>query len=262
MLDGECLMAFDYSNYDGSLHPIWFKCLKMLLEDIGFSSQLIDQICNSKHIFKSKYYEVEGGMPSGCAGTSIFNTMINNIIIRVLVLDAYKNIDLDKLKILAYGDDVIFSYNFKLDMEILAREGDKYGLTITPADKSSTFQELTYKNVTFLKRGFRPDDRHSFLIHPTFPTTEIYDSIRWTKNPSCMQEHVLSLCHLMWHNGRHEYQPMKFLSMNGMRNFRYKTSKLATFNSFISKISHTIHAQELHRLVCTMRDQRTHCVYP
>nr|UJH94720.1 polyprotein [Rhinovirus A] len=206
MLDGECLMAFDYSNYDGSLHPIWFKCLKMLLEDIGFPSQLIDQICNSKHIFKSKYYEVEGGMPSGCAGTSIFNTMINNIIIRVLVLDAYKNIDLDKLKILAYGDDVIFSYNFKLDMEILAREGDKYGLTITPADKSSTFQELTYKNVTFLKRGFRPDDRHSFLIHPTFPVTEIYDSIRWTKNPSCMQEHVLSLCHLMWHNGRHEYQ--------------------------------------------------------
>nr|NP_740401.1 polymerase [Rhinovirus A] len=206
MLDGECLMAFDYSNYDGSLHPVWFKCLSMLLEDIGFSSQLINQICNSKHIYKSKYYEVEGGMPSGCAGTSIFNTIINNIIIRTLVLDAYKNIDLDKLKILAYGDDVIFSYNFKLDMAVLAKEGEKYGLTITPADKSDVFQELTYKNVTFLKRGFRADERHSFLIHPTFPVAEIHDSIRWTKNPSCMQEHVLSLCHLMWHNGRHAYQ--------------------------------------------------------
>nr|QID75587.1 polyprotein [rhinovirus A18] len=206
MLDGECIMAFDYTNYDGSIHPIWFQALKEVLSNLGFKPDLIDRLCKSKHIFKNIYYEVEGGVPSGCSGTSIFNTMINNIIIRTLVLDAYKNIDLDKLKIIAYGDDVIFSYKYQLDMEAIAKEGVKYGLTITPADKSSEFKQLNYNNVTFLKRGFRQDDRYQFLIHPTFPIEEIHESIRWTKKPSQMQEHVLSLCHLMWHNGKDVYR--------------------------------------------------------
>lgn len=206
MLDGECIMAFDYTNYDGSIHPMWFEALKMVLSNLQFEPRLIDRLCNSKHIYKDSYYEVEGGVPSGCSGTSIFNTMINNIIIRTLVLDAYKHIDLDKLKIIAYGDDVIFSYKYTLDMEAIAQEGSKYGLTITPADKSETFKKLDYSNVTFLKRGFKQDEKYSFLIHPTFPIDEIHESIRWTKKPSQMHEHVLSLCHLMWHNGHEAYR--------------------------------------------------------
>lgn len=206
MLDGDCIMAFDYTNYDGSIHPVWFTALKEVLKDLQFEHRLIDRLCNSKHIYKDSYYEVEGGVPSGCSGTSVFNTMINNIIIRTLVLDAYKHIDLDKLKIIAYGDDVIFSYKYPLDMEAIAMEGKKYGLTITPADKSDTFKKLDYDSVTFLKRGFKQDSKYPFLIHPTFPVNEIHESIRWTKKPSQMQEHVLSLCHLMWHNGRDVYK--------------------------------------------------------
>ncbi|ABO69373.1 polyprotein [rhinovirus A64] len=206
MLDGECIMAFDYTNYDGSIHPMWFEALKMILHNLEFEPKLIDRLCNSKHIYRDSYYEVEGGVPSGCSGTSIFNTMINNIIIRTLVLDAYKHIDLDKLKIIAYGDDVIFSYKYALDMEAIALEGVKYGLTITPADKSETFRQLDYSNVTFLKRGFKQDAKYPFLIHPTFPIKEIHESIRWTKKPSQMQDHVLSLCHLMWHNGQDVYK--------------------------------------------------------
>nr|QXL74846.1 polyprotein [rhinovirus A101] len=205
MLDGDCLMAFDYTNYDGSLHPIWFELLKKILDELGFPGSMVRKLCNSKHIYKTSYYEVEGGMPSGCAGTSIFNTMINNVIIRTLVLDTYKHINLDKLKILAYGDDVLFSYPFELDMAELASEGVKYGLTITPADKSDKFQKLTYENATFLKRGFKPDEKHNFLIHPIYPVSEVQESIRWTKNPRNMQEHVLSLCHLLWHSGRDKY---------------------------------------------------------
>nr|WAK75519.1 polyprotein [rhinovirus A51] len=205
MLDGECLMAFDYSNYDGSLNPVWFELLAKVLDDLGFPGKLVKKLCYSKHIFKTQYYEVEGGMPSGCAGTSIFNTIINNIIIRTLVLDTYKYVNLDKLKILAYGDDILFSYPYDLDMKELADEGSKYGLTITPADKSDTFQKLNFSNATFLKRGFRPDEKHSFLVHPLYPEEEVWESIRWTKNPRNMQEHVLSLCHLMWHNGKSKY---------------------------------------------------------
>ena len=85
-------MAFDYSNYDASLHPIWFEALKMILRKLGYpeaSLELIDHVCFSKHIYKSTMYEVEGGMPSGCSGTSILNSIINNLIIKTLVLRTF-----------------------------------------------------------------------------------------------------------------------------------------------------------------------------
>nr|AWK02681.1 polyprotein [Niviventer confucianus picornavirus] len=201
------LLAFDYSNYDASLSPVWFKCVKLVLSKLGFEvDRLIDHICYSTHIYGGLQYDVEGGMPSGCSGTSIFNSIINNLIIRTVVLDVYKGIDLDSLKIIAYGDDVIASYPFALDAALLAEAGRVYGLTMTPADKSDCFNEVTWETVTFLKRQFRPDDKFPFLIHPVFPLSEVHESIRWCRSASHTQEHVLSLCYLVWHSGEKVYQ--------------------------------------------------------
>ncbi|AII77469.1 RNA-dependent RNA polymerase, partial [Enterovirus J121] len=83
MLDGE-LFAFDYTGYDASLSPVWFAALKLVLGKLGYEQEqgrFIDYLCNSYHLYKNKHYFVRGGMPSGCSGTSIFNSMINNIII-------------------------------------------------------------------------------------------------------------------------------------------------------------------------------------
>lgn len=200
------LLVFDYTNYDGSLNPVWFQALEQLLNNLGFPGELAYKLCNTTHIYRDEIYSVKGGMPSGISGTSIFNTIINNIIIRTLVLDTYKGIDLDKLKIVAYGDDVIASYPEELDPAEISKSGVKYGLTITPADKSEKFEKVTWENATFLKRGFKPDDRYPFLIHPTFPEQEIFESIRWTKDPKNTQDHVYSLCLLMWHNGEKTYR--------------------------------------------------------
>nr|UHU35174.1 polyprotein [rhinovirus B91] len=206
LMDGQ-LMAFDYSNFDASLSPVWFKCLEQVLSKLGFEhSNLIQTICNTHHIFRDEIYEVEGGMPSGCSGTSIFNSMINNIIIRTLILDVYKGIDLDKLKVIAYGDDLIVSYPFELQPELLALAGKKYGLTITPPDKSEKFVKTTWENVTFLKRYFRPDSQYPFLIHPVMPMQDIHESIRWTRDPKNTQDHIRSLCMLAWHSGEEEYK--------------------------------------------------------
>ncbi len=100
MLDGH-LIAFDYSGYDASLSPVWFACLKLLLEKLGYShkeTNYIDYLCNSHHLYRDKHYFVRCGMPSGCSGTSIFNSMINNIIIRTLMLKENKGIDLDQFR--------------------------------------------------------------------------------------------------------------------------------------------------------------------
>nr|CAC95225.1 polyprotein [Poliovirus 1] len=208
----EKLFAFDYTGYDASLSPAWFEALKMVLEKIGFRDRVdyIDYLNHSHHLYKNKTYCVKGGMPSGCSGTSIFNSMINNLIIRTLLLKTYKGIDLDHLKMIAYGDDVIASYPHEVDASLLAQSGKDYGLTMTPADKSATFETVTWENVTFLKRFFRADEKYPFLIHPVMPMKEIHESIRWTKDPRNTQDHVRSLCLLAWHNGEEEYN--KFLA--------------------------------------------------
>nr|YP_009020972.1 RNA-directed RNA-polymerase [Enterovirus F] len=207
MMDGE-LFGFDYTAYDASLSPVWFQCLYLLLEKIGFGhcKHFIDQLCCSNHLFMDKRYVVVGGMPSGCSGTSIFNSMINNIIIRTLVLTVYKNIDLDDLKIIAYGDDVIASYPFELDAKLLADAGKSFGLIMTPPDKSAEFVKLTWDNVTFLKRSFVKDERFPFLIHPVMKMSDIHESIRWTKDAKSTQDHVRSLCLLAWHCGQEQYE--------------------------------------------------------
>nr|AJR20996.1 polyprotein [Echovirus E25] len=208
MLDGH-LIAFDYSGYDASLSPVWFACLKLLLEKLGYShkeTNYIDYLCNSHHLYRDKHYFVRGGMPSGCSGTSIFNSMINNIIIRTLMLKVYKGIDLDRFRMIAYGDDVIASYPWPIDASLLAEAGKGYGLIMTPADKGECFNEVTWTNVTFLKRYFRADEQYPFVVHPVIPMKDIHESIRWTKDPKNTQDHVRSLCLLAWHNGEHEYE--------------------------------------------------------
>lgn len=210
-LGHENICAFDYKNFDASLHPCWFVGLKEVLCGLGFDEDLINgivnHICFSTHIYRNVEYDVEGGMPSGTSGTSIFNSIINNLIVRTLVLDTYKGIDLDQLKILAYGDDLLVSYPFPLDPGALAETGKKFGLKMTPADKSETFDGV--KNiweVTFLKRRFVPDTQFPFLIHPVYPMDQIYESLRWTRKPSETNQHVRSLCELAWHNGREDYE--------------------------------------------------------
>nr|WHA31336.1 polyprotein [Coxsackievirus B1] len=208
MLDGH-LIAFDYSGYDASLSPVWFACLKLLLEKLGYShkeTNYIDYLCNSHHLYRDKHYFVRGGMPSGCSGTSIFNSMINNIIIRTLMLKVYKGIDLDQFRMIAYGDDVIASYPHPIDASLLAEAGKGYGLIMTPADKGECFNEVTWTNVTFLKRYFRADEQYPFLVHPVMPMKDIHESIRWTKDPKNTQDHVRSLCLLAWHNGEQVYE--------------------------------------------------------
>ncbi|QCP69019.1 polyprotein [Enterovirus C96] len=211
LLDGK-LFAFDYTGYDASLSPVWFEALKAVLEKIGFGDRTdyIDYLNHSHHLYRNKLYCVKGGMPSGCSGTSIFNSMINNIIIRTLMIKTYKGVDLDSLRMIAYGDDVLASYPHEIDAGLLAQAGKDYGLTMTPADKGTTFNEVTWESATFLKRFFRADEQYPFLIHPVMPMKDIHESIRWTKDPRNTQDHVRSLCLLAWHNGKEEYD--KFLA--------------------------------------------------
>nr|UMO75548.1 MAG: polyprotein [Coypu sapelovirus 1] len=205
------ICAFDYSNWDASLSPFFFEMLKYFFCKIGYNKDIVDSIinhiCNSVHIYKDVMYDVIGGMPSGCSGTSIFNSLINNWCVMWMVMHSYSGIDLDKLRILCYGDDLLVSYPFPLDPEELALSGKELGLTMTPPDKSEKFNGcIPLKEASFLKRKFIRDEVFPFLVHPVFEPSEIEESIRWTRNPAQTQEHVWSLCELKWHEGKQAYE--------------------------------------------------------
>nr|AGJ03164.2 polyprotein [Pigeon picornavirus B] len=210
---GDNVFAFDYKNFDASLSPMWFKALDKLLQRLGFDTEdLIIGLCNSTHIYENQLYRTVGGMPSGCSGTSIFNTIINNMILKTAALRAYRGLDLNSFKILAYGDDCIMSYAYPLDPEHIARTASMWGLQITPADKGEHFQPPgPIEGVTFLKRGFKKHPSTDILYHPIVDEDEIYQSLAWTKKPSETQNHILSLCHLIWHNGEESYN--KFITL-------------------------------------------------
>nr|AFS30772.1 polyprotein [Rhinovirus C] len=204
-MDGH-LLAFDYTNYDGSLHPVWFEALGRVLDKLGFPGEMMQKLCKTTHIYKNTIYTVEGGMPSGICGTSIFNTMINNIIIRVLVLETYKNIDLDKLRIIAYGDDVIASYPEKLDPQELARTAVRYGLTITPPDKGSTFHKIDWTNVHFLKEGL-DQTRSSLFLYIQY--TRWRTSMNQLDGQRTQRTHKTMFTHCVYLHGTTERRYMK-----------------------------------------------------
>nr|WIW43217.1 MAG: polyprotein [Eidolon dupreanum sapelovirus] len=205
----ENICAFDYSNWDGSLSPVWFDALKLFLLKLGYSVddvKIINHLYKNKQIFKNKEIEVYGSMPSGCSGTSIFNSIINNLVVRTLVLQTYKKIDLDQLRVLCYGDDLIVSYPYPLDPELLAEKGKAMGLYMTPADKGDCFDGAKrLDEVTFLKRKFVPDYEFPFLVHPVYDWEEAVESLRWTRSASTTQEHVRSILELVWHSGEDVY---------------------------------------------------------
>uniref|UniRef100_A0AAU7E278 Genome polyprotein n=1 Tax=Eidolon bat picornavirus TaxID=3141876 RepID=A0AAU7E278_9VIRU len=209
-LGWENVCAFDYSNWDGSLSPFWFDALKIFFLKLGYSEKdivVIDHLYKNKQIFKNDLITVEGAMPSGCSGTSIFNSVINNIVVRTLVLQAYKGVDLDQLRILCYGDDLLVTYPYPLDPSVLADFGKKLGLFMTPADKSDAFDGCkSLSEVTFLKRSFVPDDEFPFLVHPVYDVKEAAESLRWTRCASTTQEHLRSILELVWHSGEDVYQ--------------------------------------------------------
>nr|QXO14868.1 MAG: polyprotein [Anativirus sp.] len=208
------VVSFDYKNFDASLSPMWFAALQEFLQQLGFDSDnvefIVDHMCNSVHLWGDSFLHIEGGMPSGCSGTSVFNSIINNIIMKTIIPLAYKGIDLDALKILAYGDDLLVGYPFPLNGEPIAKVAQLFGLNITPADKGEHFKDgSSIEDHTFLKRGFKPDETFPFLVHPTMDKQAIYESLRWTRDPKDFQDHVRCLFELIWHHGEEEYEEFR-----------------------------------------------------
>lgn len=197
----------DYSCFDSSEPKVAFLLMAKYLEpyfqhDV---TPFLAAVATSKHVYGDKAYEMEGGMPSGCVGTSMFNC-INNSAFIVSALIALK-VSPDSCKWICYGDDVIISTDEKaLSRRIAEFYAKNTNLKVTPACKSGDFpEESTFYEVSFLKRFFVHDSHYPQLIHPYMPLEHLEQSSMWQTDGEYQQK-LDSLAQLAFHAGGPDYR--------------------------------------------------------
>ncbi|ARR73563.1 polyprotein [megrivirus D1] len=197
----------DYKAFDSTQPKKAFELMAKALKpyfSVDPTPYIMSLAC-SKHIFGDTVYEMEGGMPSGCVGTSIFNSINNSAFIASAILSM--GMDPEDFSWICYGDDVIIGSDVDgLPQKIADFYHAETCLRITPASKSGSFPEVsTLADVTFLKRGFQPDSSETHLIHPVMDQNALEQSVMWmTDGP--FQQKFDSLCLLAYHGGRKAYE--------------------------------------------------------
>nr|YP_009553696.1 3D protein [Rhimavirus A] len=208
-LEFDNVWDLDYKNYDASIPSYAFNLLGEQLEKICEHPQAkpyVQHLAKTQHVYGDVLYSVTGGMPSGCVGTSIFNTMLNNIFV-LSALITHPDFDPLNYAVLAYGDDVLYSCEPNIRPEYIKEFYEKHtNFTVTPADKNSEFpEESTIHDVKFLKRWFYPDMDHIGLVRPIIDPSVYYQSIMWMRKGD-IQDTITSLCYLAFHSGPNNYK--------------------------------------------------------
>nr|QGH59214.1 polyprotein [Porcine kobuvirus] len=198
----------DYKCFDATLPSCAFRIVEKHLERLIGDERVtryIETIRHSRHVFGNETYEMIGGNPSGCVGTSIINTIINNVCV-LSALIQHPDFSPESFRILAYGDDVIYGCDPPIHPSFIKEFYDKHTpLVVTPANKTDTFPEnSTIYDVTFLKRWFVPDDIRPFYIHPVMDPDTYEQSVMWLRDGD-FQDLVTSLCYLAFHSGPKTY---------------------------------------------------------
>nr|YP_009241363.1 3D [Tortoise rafivirus A] len=198
----------DYSAYDSSIPTFAFKRLAQCLRQIvnhPLAADYIEHLANTVHVYGSMEYMVRGGMPSGCVGTSIFNTMLNNCFI-LSALITHPDFNPEQFGMMAYGDDVIYATNPTIHPSFIKQFYDEHTpLTVTPASKDGMFPDTsTIHDVVFLKRWFYPDLMHPGLVRPIINPEVYYQSVMWMRDGD-IQDTITSLSYLAFHAGPNNY---------------------------------------------------------
>lgn len=212
--------ALDYSCFDSTLPSCAFDLIAEKLADLIVLDPSLDipsdtvlryvkSISTSKHVFGNRSYLMIGGNPSGCVGTSIFNSMINNsVLLSALIAqpDFVPDAAGKNYRILTYGDDCLYATVPDIHPSRVKSFFDAHTtLIVTPATKSGDFPPTSsLHEVTFLKRYFVPDESQPRLIHPVIEPATYEQSVMWTRGGE-FQDVVTSLCFLAHHAGPNNY---------------------------------------------------------
>ncbi|ATG32105.1 polyprotein P2/P3 [cadicivirus B1] len=203
---------YDYTGFDGSIPSCSFDALADILcefvENEADVRRYIENVKNSRHVYEGGEYLIEGAMPSGCCGTSVFNSIINATLLFSCFTEICPDFDPFEPLLLAYGDDIIIGSDYDLrPSKVAAWMSANTTFKITPADKGTKFNdESDIHMVRFLKRTFVPDTVIPTLIHPVMEEDTFRQSLNWTKDRNTFGDCITNLSSLAWHYGPRYYE--------------------------------------------------------
>jgi len=191
---GRRVIAGDFSNYDGSLHPaiLWavFDVILGFYARAGATEQqqrvrrcLWNNIVYSYHLCGSVFYQLNHAQPSGNPSTAILNSMYNSIVCRYIWYMVYPSCFefRDYVSMIAYGDDNVLNvsdYAPDYDQDRMAFEFSKLNMIYTDEGKSGDLRDRTLEEVAFLKRSFRYDRKLAHSFAP-LELISILDCFNW-----------------------------------------------------------------------------------
>ncbi|QEA08637.1 polyprotein [Cardiovirus B] len=198
----------DYSNFDASHSTAMFECLinNFFTVKNGFDPRIggyLRSLAVSRHAYEDRRVLIRGGLPSGCAATSMLNTIINNVVIRAALYMTYSNFEFDDIKVLSYGDDLVIGTNYQIDFNLVKQRLAPFNYKITPANKTTDFPLYSHlQDVIFLKRKFVRFN--SFLFRPQMDPENLKAMVSYCK-PGTLKEKLQSIALLAVHSGPDVY---------------------------------------------------------
>nr|AVM87439.1 polyprotein [Wuhan sharpbelly picornavirus 1] len=205
------LYGLDYSSFDGRLPLAVMAQGVEVLASLHVNPDLVRKmhapILVSKHIVFDECWTVEGGMPSGAPCTSVLNSVCNQLMVYA-VLSAM-DVDLDGIKIVCYGDDVLFSSREGINSKkFVTLMKDMFGMIVTSPDKESESLELTVDGASFLKRTFGLFPGTKFVVG-VLDLDSMLQKIQWCRGPDEFKMQFESfLIELVLH-GRNVYERVR-----------------------------------------------------
>lgn len=168
-------------------------------EDARVRRVLFEDFINSRHINSGEIYELFGGNPSGNALTTIVNSMNGLIMFSsalAWLLDEHAREEslediLLLVKVVVFGDDIIFSYPRDLHRLLNQENMTKAMKAVFDIDYTSETKdgvvhgERLLSDVTFLKRGFRYDRGTWFC---PLDITVLRETLNWQRKDTTVLE--------------------------------------------------------------------------
>lgn len=178
---GDNILAGDFANYDGTLHPaiLWAICDLINSwygsdneEDNLIRISLWSEVVNSIHITDNKFYMWNHSQPSGCPITVILNCVYHSISARYVYISCARKSAPTEISLqnfrknvrhLNYGDDDLWSISPRIiewfNQVTITEAYLELGMTYT--DEAKTGEIVPFRHlsdVNFLKRTFRWDN--------------------------------------------------------------------------------------------------------
>lgn len=209
--NSEAMIDGDFKEFDGTLmdQVMWeiFHVLDSLYNDgnTKIRKNLWYHAVYAVRSCRGIVYQTTHGLPSGFIATAEANSLYVNIVFRCVYLELARKHAPDEdsmgafrrnVRLVAYGDDNILSIKHHIlpwfNMNTVIEQMKAYGLTYTPADKSTNV--VPYKgieDISFLKRYFRrvPSVRGETPIYMCPADLESrLEMLNWTKNTKSSSE--------------------------------------------------------------------------